>query len=723
MSGNKLSLLVNFVGVDKMSGAIKNITALGRKGSSSLNALRGEGRKLESQLRDVRRELEGSSGNVSHLVNREKELAREVARVNGELQTQKARLGQIAKAREIQAFGSKMRGAGQTASLYISAPIMAAGYASEQAARTFNTSMANISTLVDTSTESIDAMGKQVLSLSRRVPVQLDELPPALYNIRSAGIDASRAMQVLEGSSKLAVAGLGTTSEAADISTSALNAFNLKGDQAAKLYDTIFKTVKHGKTNISQLAQGFGGVAGTIASAGIQFDEFQASVAAITTTGAPASQAYTQLRAIVSGLTRETTQSRKVFRAMGSKDLKDLIAKSGGLVPALERIKKQVRGNDAAMLQLIGSTEGLNAVISLTGNQSGAFKETLAAMRSGGSAIDTAFAKQSATDQAKHIKDMNAMQSAAISAGKAILPVMTNVFQVVGSLAGKFAELSPGTQKFIVGALAIGAAIGPLLIGVGALVGLFGSLATVAAALGISVGVAAGLFFAIPVALGVAAFLVYRYWDKIKSAFWSALPALGGPMGMIAKLVYDNWGRIKGAFVNGWQTVKGWFTTLPGQMTTLGKAMIVGLLTALNPVVLATRLVSIAKAGITAFKNYLGIKSPSRVFMALGQHTTEGLARGIDRGGRRPLAAMGRLATGVTAAGAMSLTPMAAGAAATGGRNAAPMATASSGNWTVHIHLNQKDGQSAKEMAREIKDELDRLARTEDRGNYEDDPS
>ena len=40
MSSNKLSLLVNFVGVDKMSGSLRNIMALGKKGSRSLNELR-----------------------------------------------------------------------------------------------------------------------------------------------------------------------------------------------------------------------------------------------------------------------------------------------------------------------------------------------------------------------------------------------------------------------------------------------------------------------------------------------------------------------------------------------------------------------------------------------------------------------------------------------------------------------------------------------------------
>ena len=99
-------------------------------------------------------------------------------------------------------------------------------------------------------------MQKSVLDLGKRVPVSLDDLASALYDIRSAGISAGDAMGVLEGSAKLAVAGLGTTKEAANIVTSAINAFGLKGKDQANVYNTFFETVKNGKTTISELSQG-----------------------------------------------------------------------------------------------------------------------------------------------------------------------------------------------------------------------------------------------------------------------------------------------------------------------------------------------------------------------------------------------------------------------------------------------------------------------------------
>ena len=69
---NKLSLMVNFVGVDKMSGALKNIVGLGKKGSQSLRSLAREARRLQGEIRDYDRLMARTSGNVNALWDSQK---------------------------------------------------------------------------------------------------------------------------------------------------------------------------------------------------------------------------------------------------------------------------------------------------------------------------------------------------------------------------------------------------------------------------------------------------------------------------------------------------------------------------------------------------------------------------------------------------------------------------------------------------------------------------
>ncbi|SNY94049.1 phage tail tape measure protein, TP901 family, core region [Cohaesibacter sp. ES.047] len=381
---------------------------------------------------------------ILSLVDRVSGPARKVAATMDQLQ-----LAQAANNRKLSEMRGRMIGAagmGYALAHAIGSPI--------RSAMEFNEAMANVSTLVDTSTESMGKMKKEVLELGKRVPVAYAELTAGLYDIRSAGIPASRQMDILDRAAQLGVAGLGSTSQALDLATSAINAFNLEGEEQVRLFDVIFKAVKNGKTTISQLSQGFGAVAGTMSNAGVQNDEFLASVAALTTTGMPAAQAYTQIRAAVVGLTRDTKQTSAIFKELGVKNFKELVSKSGGMVGAFKRIREVLHGDDAAMQALFGSAEAVNAVIGLTGAQNKKFTETLDDMRTGTNAVNEAFGKQ-ASEPAKQLQQLqNQMNTVSIALGDALLPALIAVGQAITPFleaVGQFAAANPEVTGWVVG--------------------------------------------------------------------------------------------------------------------------------------------------------------------------------------------------------------------------------------------------------------------------------
>ena len=313
----------------------------------------------------------------------------------------------------------------------------------------FEKQMANVSTLIDTNVENFSAMKDEVLEIAKRTPVALDGLTSALYDIRSAGISADMQFQVLERSAQLGMTGLGSTSEAVDLVTSSLNAFQLKGEKAEKVYDTIFKTVKFGKTTISGIAQGFGSVAGTVAAAGIELDDYLAAVAALTTTGQPAAQAHHQLKAAIAGMTRESDDAKKVFQQLGVHSFKELIQKSGGMVNAFNAIAEKVKGNDSAILSLFGSTMAFNAVMGLTTKQSQAYVDTLESMRNGASLIDEGYQKQLNTEHAQMQRLKNLTQTVAIELGEALAPAFRKVIDVAQMFVSWFSKLPSGVKSFI----------------------------------------------------------------------------------------------------------------------------------------------------------------------------------------------------------------------------------------------------------------------------------
>jgi TP901 family phage tail tape measure protein len=368
------------------------------------------------------------------------------------------RINKMAKA--VQSAGKKM-------SIGFTAPFVAMAGASLKAASTFDKGMSNVSTLIDTNVESMEEMSQAVLDMSTatdQAAVPLEDMTGALFDIRSAGVSAADSISVLSSAAKLGVAGLGTTKQAADLGTSAINAFGLEGAEATRVFNTFFTATKKGKTTIAELSQGFGGVAGTVAANNIELDEFVAITAALTTTGLKASEAYTQQKAVLSGLTRVTKQSRKVFKKLGAKDFPDLVKKSGGFQAAIEKVSGAVDGNKGKLLKLLGSTEALNAVIAITGKQGQTAADALDEMRSGADNLGEAFEKQNKTAAAGMQRTKNAINKAAISLGKILGPVASKVAAIITKVANAFDSLDDDTKEYIVTVAALVATIGPLLI-------------------------------------------------------------------------------------------------------------------------------------------------------------------------------------------------------------------------------------------------------------------
>lgn len=326
-----------------------------------------------------------------------------------------------------------------------------------KAAADFEDKMSNVATLIDTNKESIGDMGNELLVLSKRLPVSIDDLTSSLYDVRSAGIPASKAMNTLEESSRLAVAGLSTASEATNITTSAINAFKKEGLTAAQTTDILFKTVKYGKTTVSEMSQAFGATAGTVQSAGVKLADFSAATAALTTVGTPAAQAQNQIRASIVALQKPTAEMAKIYKKLGVASEKELISREGSLVGAFTAVNKAGSEMGLNLAKAWSSTEAAAAVTSLTGATNKAYTDTLKDMTTGTNALSEAFDKQKGKSKAQLMLFKNNFQSLAITIGNALLPVLNSLIETVTPLIqgiGGWISRNKGLTKTIVFAAA-----------------------------------------------------------------------------------------------------------------------------------------------------------------------------------------------------------------------------------------------------------------------------
>ena len=113
----------------------------------------------------------------------------------------------------------------------------------------FERQMANVSTMLyrGDAMKHLPAYKQQIRELAIEFGEGTETLSKGLYDILSASIDASKAMDVLTVSSRAAQAGLTTTAVAGDAITTILNSYGLSADYAGKVSSDLFETVQRGK--------------------------------------------------------------------------------------------------------------------------------------------------------------------------------------------------------------------------------------------------------------------------------------------------------------------------------------------------------------------------------------------------------------------------------------------------------------------------------------------
>jgi TP901 family phage tail tape measure protein len=142
-------------------------------------------------------------------------------------------------------------------------------------------------------------------------------------------------------------------------------------------------------------------------------------------------------------------------------------------------------------------------------------------------------------------------------------------------------------------------------------------------------------------------YLVTGQWDEIGGVFKAAwdkikdiVTNLFGDLWDIFTKAFNNllwisgklWDDIKDAFVTGWNNVKNWFSNMVSDATELGRNIIRGMVDGIASMgsMLMDKAKEVVKGAVDAAKSFLGINSPSKLFMELGGFTGEGFAIGLE---------------------------------------------------------------------------------------------
>lgn len=746
---NKLNLLVNFIGHDKMSGALRNIIGLSRDGSKSIRALTGETKKYERQLANVRRDIAKGTGNLTALINKERELEGQLAQTNEQLRRQRRLAAINADERAMRRAGADYQAKGQSNLVGGAAMAVPLAYAVKQA-MSFEAAMADVRKVVNFDTpQQFAQMSSDVLDLSTKIPMAAGGIAQIVAAAGRANIPRKELLGFTQDAAKMGVALDITGDEAGNMMAKWRTAFGLSQVGVNGLADQINALTNTYGGNATAVA----GIVTRIGSlgkvAGVSSSQVGAMAQLLSSVGVEEEVAATGIKNMMLAMTKGSAATKGQKAALADLGLeassvaqgmqKDSARTISDVLSRISKLPKEAQvsilgelfGSEsvAAIAPMLTNLDKLQANFALVGDNA----------KYAGS-MEKEYMTRIATTEGATALAGNALQALNITLGTYLLPTVISGSRKITEIASSiraWSQAHPQLSSALVQGLAYLVAfrvgLGALQLAFGTLLGPFATalkffrmhsgIIMMSRTLGqfVNVGIRAGgmavRFFGMmrTAALLLGQGMMRAGMMMLANPMVLAIVAIGAAIGLLAYLVYSNWDKIRGAFVAGWNWVKSTLAAAPSWLTAIGKQMMQGLLMAINPMALALKLIDVAKNGITAFKNYFGIKSPSRLMMQMGGHVATGLADGIEGGSGQPQRAMGRMAAGVARAGAVSLSPI---APASGGLQQGG-ALASGGSITIQVY--GAPGQSVEELANVVMRKLEQAKGVRARSSYEGD--
>jgi TP901 family phage tail tape measure protein len=428
-------------------------------------------------------------------------------------------------------IGDGLRGVGQQLSGLGSqltqtfTPFAAGLGVATRSAVNFEESIANIAAVMGRPLSEMQAMSNELQRMGEESRFGPQSVADAMYDVVGGVADASTHMDILTNAIALAEAGNANLGGATNAMISIMNSYGYSADQAAFASDVLTRTVGMGVGTMDQFASALPQVTGLANSMGIRLEDLGASAAYLTTQGNTASQATTQLGAMMSALLNPNERMRAGLQRLGFASGRAAVEQLG-LVGAYQALAGEF-GQDA-IAPMVGSVEALRGVTALASENFTEFSETYVDGIDGATTAAREIQMESAAAQFDLLK--SSISGLAIEIGQAMLPVLNDIVgavrPVIRAITGWVQE-NPGLARTIGVVVAALGVLGPILIGIGGFVtavgtaigGLGAAFGLLFSPIGLIVGAIAGLYAAFQSNLGGIRDLVQPVIDTLSRGF------------------------------------------------------------------------------------------------------------------------------------------------------------------------------------------------------------
>jgi TP901 family phage tail tape measure protein len=252
---------------------------------------------------------------------------------------------------------------------------MVLGVGAVKAAADFESQLNTINTVAQATPAQLEAIGTGIRKIARDTGTPLEDLTQGYYDLVSAGIKAADAQGVLEAANRLGIGGLGTTAEAVDLLTTAINSYGLDASQASTIADMFAQSVAAGKVTIAEISSTFANAGPQAAAMGVSLDELAAAYGRMTSKGETAAGASTAMSAAMLALQR-TTKPMEALQDRLNVNFEKMAGEKG-LAFTWDLIRREAEKANIPLIEYTGRQEALAFVLETTGSEMAAYNAEL----------------------------------------------------------------------------------------------------------------------------------------------------------------------------------------------------------------------------------------------------------------------------------------------------------------------------------------------------------
>lgn len=181
----------------------------------------------------------------------------------------------------------------------------------------FEAQMSSIKALSGLAAEDMERVKNVALEAGKATKFSGLEAAQGLEELIKAGLSTENALAGLEGALNLAAAGEISVADAAEIASTALNAFKKDGMSVADAADILAGAANASATDVGELKFALS-AAGSVASAvGLSFEDTNTALAVLAQNGLKGSDAGTSLKTMLMNLQPGTKEQSALFKELG----------------------------------------------------------------------------------------------------------------------------------------------------------------------------------------------------------------------------------------------------------------------------------------------------------------------------------------------------------------------------------------------------------------------